>query len=156
MKKRSALLIVDLQNDFCPSGALAVPDGDSIIPVLNRYIDFFSKKNFPVFASRDWHPEKTKHFKEFGGKWPRHCIQNTRGAEIHPDLKLPKDTIILSKGMNPEEDSYSVFQAVDSNGENLFTLLNSLGVEELYVGGLAIDYCVKASVLDALKNGFRV
>lgn len=156
MKKNRALLIVDVQNDFCPGGALAVPEGDKVVPVLNKYIALFSSKNLPVFASRDWHPEKTKHFKHFGGLWPKHCIRGTEGANFHPNLKLPEQTIIVSKGMNPEQDSYSVFQAIDSKGNTFIKILNSLEVTELYVGGLATDYCVKETVLDALRQNFDV
>jgi nicotinamidase/pyrazinamidase len=151
-----AVLIVDVQNDFCPGGSLAVPEGDKIIPVLNKYIKIFSMRKLPIFASRDWHPKESKHFKRFGGPWPKHCIQNTKGARFHPDLKLPKETIILSKGMDPAKDSYSAFQAVDSNGTEFLGLLKVLGVSELFIGGLATDYCVKSSVLDALKFGFKV
>lgn len=156
MKLKKALLIVDVQNDFCPGGTLAVPEGDKIIANLNKYIKIFSQKKLPIFASRDWHPKKTKHFKKFGGLWPAHCVQNTKGAQFHPKLKLPKETIILSKGMNPEEDSYSAFQAEDLNGMSFLNLLKIFGIEELYVGGLATDYCVKSSVIDALKNGFKI
>lgn len=156
MGAEKALLIIDVQNDFCPGGALAVPEGDKIVPVLNRYIELFLSKGLPIFASRDWHPEKTKHFKDFGGLWPKHCIQKTRGAEFHPGLKLPDKIIILSKGMDPEKDSYSVFQGADSQGKSFLNLLSFMGIIELYVGGLATDYCVKESVLDALKNGFKV
>jgi len=156
MKFKRALLIVDLQNDFCLGGALAVPEGEEIIPNLNKYIKIFSQKKLPIFASRDWHPIKTKHFKDFGGGWPLHCIYNSQGAAFHPKLKLPKETIILSKGMDPEKDSYSAFQAEDKNGMVLLNLLKILGVNEIYVGGLATDYCVKFSVIDALKQGFKV
>jgi len=156
MKLKRALLIVDVQNDFCPGGGLAVPEGDKIVRALNKYIKIFSKKKLPIFASRDWHPQESKHFKQFGGPWPKHCIQNTEGARFHPDLKLPKETIILSKGMDPAKDSYSAFQAVDSNGTEFLGLLKVLGVNELFIGGLATDYCVKSSVLDALKFGFKV
>ena len=156
MGAEKALLIIDVQNDFCPGGALAVPEGDKIVPVLNRYIELFLSKGLPIFVSRDWHPEKTKHFKDFGGLWPKHCIQKTRGAEFHPGLKLPDKIIILSKGIDPEKDSYSVFQGADSQGKSFLNLLSFMGIIELYVGGLATDYCVKESVLDALKNGFRV
>jgi nicotinamidase/pyrazinamidase len=145
-----------VQNDFCPGGGLPVPEGDKIVPALNKYIKIFSKKNLPIFASRDWHPKESKHFKQFGGPWPKHCIQNTKGARFHPDLKLPKETIILSKGMDPSKDSYSAFQAFDSNGTEFLGLLKVLGVSELFIGGLATDYCVKSSVLDALKFGFKV
>lgn len=156
MKSKKALLIVDLQSDFCPGGALAVPEGNQIIPNLNQYIKIFSKNKLPIFASRDWHPKKTSHFKDRGGLWPPHCVQNTKGALFHPELELPKETIILSKGMDPETDSYSTFQAQDSNGRQFEDILKTSGIEELYIGGLAADYCVKSSVLDSLKKGFRV
>ena len=149
-------MVVDLQNDFCPGGALAVKDGDKIVPALNKYIKAFSKKRLPIFASRDWHQKKTKHFKSFGGEWPKHCVANTGGAKFHPKLNLPRETIIISKGMDPEKDSYSAFQAVDSNGTDFSNLLKIFGVNELFVGGLATDYCVKWSSLDALKLGFKV
>jgi len=156
MKLKKALLVVDPQNDFCPGGSLAVPEGDKIIPAINKYIRIFTKAGLPVFASRDWHPKKTAHFKKFGGVWPSHCIQNTKGAEFHPRLKLPKQAVLLYKGMDPEKDSYSVFQAQDFNGMEFLNLLKYLGIKELYVGGLATDYCVKLSVLDALKRGLKV
>lgn len=156
MKLKEALLIVDVQNDFCPGGALAVPDGDKIIPYLNKYIKIFSQKKLPIFASRDWHPKKTKHFKKFGGVWPVHCVQNTKGAKFHPKLKLSKEAIILSKGMDPQIDSYSAFQADDQNGMSFINLLKVLGIEELYIAGLATDYCIKSSAIDALRNGFKV
>ncbi len=154
--KRSALLIVDLQNDFCPGGALAVPGGDRIVPVINEYIKLFSEVRLPIFASRDWHPEVTKHFKEYGGLWPPHCVQGTSGAEFHPDLHLPPDTIILTKGEDPEEESYSAFQSIDREGKPFTEALKTDGVAHLYVGGLATDYCVKASVLGAIDEGFTV
>lgn len=156
MKLKKALLVVDVQNDFCPGGALDVPEGDKIIPNINKYIKIFSGNKFPIFATRDWHPRKTVHFKKFGGIWPVHCVQDTKGAEFHPELKLPKEAIIMSKGMDPEKDSYSAFQAQDSNGMGFLSLLKYLGIEEIYVGGLATDYCVKYSAIDALKNGFKV
>ena len=156
MKLKKALLIVDVQNDFCPGGALAVPEGDKIVSTINKYIRIFAKKKLPIFASRDWHPIRTKHFKDFGGVWPVHCLRNSRGAAFHPKLKLPKEAIQLYKGMDPEKDSYSVFQAEDLSGTGFLKLLNMLGIKELYIGGLATDYCVKSSVLDALKHKFKV
>ena len=156
MTQKKALLIVDLQNDFCPGGALAVPGGDKVVPVINKYSRIFSKNKLPIFASRDWHPPKTKHFKDFGGAWPVHCIQNTQGAAFHPKLKMPKEAILLYKGMDPEKDSYSIFQSEDSRGVAFINLLRIMGVGELYIGGLAIDYCVKFSAIDALKEGFKV
>ncbi len=156
MNRKKALLAVDVQNDFCPGGALGISEGDKVVPVLNKYIKSFSSNKLPIFASRDWHPKETKHFKAFGGLWPEHCVQETEGAMFHPDLKLPEETIILSKGMDPEEDSYSAFQAFDSQGNSFSNLLNSLEIKEFYIGGLATDYCVKATALDALKNSFKV
>ena len=116
MKLKRALLIVDVQNDFCLGGALAVRGGDEIIGAVNKYIKAFSKAKLPVFISRDWHPKVTKHFKQFGGVWPPHCIQGTKGAEFHKKLKTVKEAIILSKGMDPEKDSYSAFESFDPNG----------------------------------------
>ena len=151
-----ALLTVDVQNDFCPGGALEVREGDRVVPVLNRYIEKCRASQILIIASRDWHPEKTKHFKPYGGLWPPHCIQHTKGAQFHPDLKLPKETVIVSKGMDPDKESYSAFQAFDSEGTPLAHLLKKRRITHLLVGGLATDYCVRASVLDALTEGFRV
>ncbi len=156
MKLRQALVIVDMQNDFCPNGALTVPGGDRIVPVLNRYIRICKRKKIPVFATRDWHPPKTKHFKKFGGLWPRHCVRLSKGAQFHPGLRLPENAIIVSKGMDPELEGYSAFDAVNEQGVRLLNLLKILRVQRLLIGGLATDYCVKFSVLDALKKGFRV
>ncbi|MGQ0815441.1 MAG: nicotinamidase [Gemmatimonadota bacterium] len=148
-----ALLIVDVQNDFCPGGALAVDEGDRVVPVLNKYIQ---RLDLPVYASRDWHPVKTSHFREFGGRWPPHCIQNTQGAALHPDLKLPADTVVVTKGTNPTDDGYSSFEGVDDRGRLLADVLRADGVRKLYLGGLTTDYCVRTSVLDALREGFDV
>lgn len=153
---RQALLVVDVQNDFCPGGSLAVPRGDEVVPKVNRAIQLFERRGLPIVASRDWHPRETRHFKAFGGAWPPHCIQGTKGARFHPGLKLPKRVIIVSKGMDPEEDSYSAFQAVTSKERDLESTLRELGVDELVVCGLATDYCVRASAIDAFKRGFRV
>lgn len=154
MKK--ALLVVDVQNDFSPRGALAVPQGDKIIPKLNKYLKIFSKAKLPIFATRDWHPKETRHFKKFGGLWPVHCVQKTKGASFHPKLKLPKEAVLIYKGMDPGKDSYSAFQAEDARGVGLRELLKSSGAEEIYIGGLATDYCVKYSAMDALKAGLKV
>ncbi|PIQ89583.1 MAG: nicotinamidase [Candidatus Omnitrophica bacterium CG11_big_fil_rev_8_21_14_0_20_42_13] len=156
VRLKNALLIADVQNDFCPGGKLGISDGDKIIPAINKYIKEFSKNKLPIFISRDWHPKKTKHFKKFGGVWPAHCVQNTKGAEFHAKLKFPKEAIIISKGMDPEKDSYSAFDAVDSNGCEFDNLLRIFGIKNLFVGGLATDYCVKNSAIDALKKGFKV
>ena len=156
MNETQALLIVDLQNDFCPGGALAVPEGDAIVPVINDYIGLFKRARRPVIASRDWHPQETSHFKEFGGRWPGHCRQGHSGAQFHPALRLPKDAIIVSKGMDPHEDAYSAFQARDGEGRALKEILAAAGVSELFIGGLAIDFCVLETTMNALENGFQV
>lgn len=156
MQAKEALVIVDVQNDFCPGGNLPVADGHQVVPALNRYIEKSSAARLPIVATRDWHPEKTSHFKDYGGVWPSHCVRGTPGAEFHPDLKLPPDAVIVSKGMAPDEDSYSGFQGKDPNGVALIDVLRSLGAERVLVGGLATDYCVKHTVLDGLKAGFKV
>jgi len=156
MLKDAALLLVDVQNDFCPGGALAVPEGDRVIPPLNRAAARFAALGRPVYASRDWHPERTRHFAKFGGEWPAHCVQGTSGAMLHPDLNLPPTAIILSKGRDPEVDDYSAFAAMDFSGTTLAELLQQQGVKQLFVGGLATDYCVRATVLDGLAAGFEV
>jgi nicotinamidase/pyrazinamidase len=148
-----ALLIVDVQNDFCPGGSLAVEQGDAVVPVLNEYV---RKLGIPVYASRDWHPVKTEHFKEFGGRWPPHCIRETEGAAFHRDLKLPKDTIVVTKGTHPTDDGYSAFEGVAADGRALAYVLRSNGIKRLYLGGLTTDYCVRSSALDALGEGFEV
>jgi len=153
---RDALVIVDVQNDFCPGGALAVPDGDRVVGVLNRYAERFAAAGAPVFASRDWHPAVTRHFKAHGGAWPPHCVQGTSGAEFHPALVLPPGTDVVSKGTDPDTDAYSCFQADTADGMPFAAVLGEHGVGRLFVGGLATDYCVKATALDALKEGFDV
>ncbi len=156
MARKAALLVVDVQNDFCPGGALGVPEGDRIIPRINRTIELFRRRGLPILATRDWHPRVTKHFKEFGGAWPPHCIQGTKGARFHPKLELPKDAVILSKGMDPEQDSYSGFQALNAQGRDLESVVRDRGVDEIFLCGLATDYCVRATALDAVRRGIRV
>jgi nicotinamidase/pyrazinamidase len=151
-----ALLAVDVQNDFCPGGALSVPRGDEIIPVLNRYLKYAEAKGWPVFLSRDWHPRKTSHFSKYGGAWPVHCVMDTKGARFHPRLRIPARHIQLYKGMDPKKDSYSVFQAQDEDGIPFAILLKVLGVDELLIAGLATDYCVKFTALDAVSSGLKV
>jgi nicotinamidase/pyrazinamidase len=133
-----------------------VRNGDEIISVLNRYIEKFGAARLPVIVTRDWHPQKTSHFKDYGGVWPVHCVQQTHGAAFHPDLKLPPQAILVSKGTAPDEDSYSAFHGKDDAGTPLSKLLQELGVERIFVGGLATDYCVKYTALDGIKQGFAV
>jgi len=156
MQSKDALIVVDVQNDFCPGGALGVKNGDEIIPVLNRYIEKFKAARLPVIATRDWHPQKTAHFKEYGGVWPVHCVQQSAGAEFHPELRLPEDVILVSKGMAADEDSYSAFHGRTDSGISLEELLRGLGVERLFIGGLATDYCVKYTAFDGMTQGFTI
>lgn len=156
MRRRAGLLVVDVQRDFCQGGALAVPEGDMVVQVMNRYIQLFSRRGSPIFASRDWHPADSEHFKKHGGKWPVHCVQGSTGAEFHPELMLPDDTIIISTGIARWDNGYSALEGVTDNGTPFSMLLRRMALDRLYVGGLATDYCVKESVLDALKEGLLV
>jgi len=155
-KKRSALLIVDVQKDFCSGGALPVPNGDRVVPVLNGYIADATARGSPVYASRDWHPRVTRHFQPHGGQWPPHCVQNTDGASFHHDLRLPASAIVISKGQDPNSPGYSALEGYTPEGRTFLSDLRGRQIGHLYVGGLATDYCVKHSVLDALGFGFEV
>lgn len=146
-----ALLIVDVQNDFCPGGALPIPEGDAVVPVLNRWIEAARELNLPVYASRDWHPAGHLSFAEEGGPWPAHCLQDSEGAAFHADLHLPQDTVLVTKGTRFDKDQYSAF-----DGTGLAARLKQDGVSRLWVGGLALDVCVEATVLSGLKAGFEV
>jgi len=151
LRNGDALLVVDIQNDFCPGGALDVPEGDKVIPILNRWILEATAAGLPVFATRDWHPPNHISFRERGGPWPPHCVQGTTGAAFHPDLKLPKDVEIISKAHMPDTESYSAFGDTD-----LASRLKKARVQRLWIGGLAQDYCVRASAIDAIREGFDV
>ncbi len=144
-----ALLITDIQIDFLPGGALPVPDCDKIIPVLNSYAKRFKENSANIFASRDWHPANHISFKVQGGPWPPHCVQQTEGAKFHPDLKLPEGTVVISKATNPLKEAYSVFDETNFDEE-----LKRRNVRRLFIGGLATDYCVVNTVLDARKLGY--
>src|SRR5438128_11918280 len=150
-EKKKALIVVDVQNDFCPGGWLAVANGDEVVAPLNKLIKEFLDRGDPVYKTRDWHPKQTKHFAVYGGTWPVHCVQGTRGAEFHPGLSDDPRVTIISKGIDERADGYSGF-----DGTNLAESLREEGVEEVWVGGLATDYCVKHTVLDALREGFEV
>ncbi len=152
---KPALIVVDVQVDFCPGGALGVPNGDRVVPVVNDYLRRFEAAGLPIYASRDWHPAVTTHFAIYGGAWPVHCVGGEPGADFHPELRLPGMTRVVSKGQGANEDAYSAFQARDESGTLLPELLRREGVDHIYIGGLATDYCVKATVLDALRSGFR-
>lgn len=147
---KQALIVVDVQNDFCPGGTLAVAHGDEVVEPLNKLIDEFLERGDPVYKSRDWHPPTTKHFQAYGGTWPVHCVQNTKGAEFHPALRDDPRIEVISKGLG-DKDCYSAFDETD-----LAARMRDQKVEEVVVGGLATDYCVKNTVLDAVKHGFKV
>jgi len=150
LRQGDALLIVDVQVDFCPGGALPIENGDAVVPVLNRWVDAAVGAGVPVFASRDWHPRHHLSFTESGGQWPVHCVQDSPGAAFHPALELPDSAIFVTKGVRFDRDQYSAF---DETG--LATELGRRGVRRLWVGGLAQDVCVRATVLDARRQGFE-
>ncbi len=150
-EKKRALIVVDVQNDFCPGGSLAVAHGEEVVALLNKLMKEFLDRGEPVFKTRDWHPARTRHFTAYGGKWPVHCVQETPGAEFHPDLLDDPRITIISKGIDESADGYSGF-----DGTNLAQVLREEEVQEVFVGGLATDYCVKHTVLDARREGFEV
>ena len=141
---QTALLIVDVQNDFCPGGALPTPKGDIVVPVINKLMDKFSL----IIASRDWHPEETVHF----NRWPVHCVKESHGADFPADLKREKIIHIFEKGTDSKDDGYSAFEATN---KNLANYLKEKEVNELYITGLTAEYCVKSTVLDALEYGYK-
>lgn len=155
MTAHKALVVVDLQNDFMPDGALGVARGDEVVAPLSELARRFAAAGRPVFITRDWHPAETTHFQAQGGPWPPHCVQDTPGARFHPGLVIPASAVIVSKGAEPDEDAYSAFQARDASGRLLPDLLRDAGVGHLVIGGLATDYCVRFTVADAVRQGFR-
>jgi nicotinamidase/pyrazinamidase len=155
-RTNAALLVVDVQNDFCPGGALAVAHGDRVVPVLNRCIGDALRHGMRVYASRDWHPPVSDHFAAYGGPWPPHCVQHTDGALFHPDLELPASTIVITKGDNPREHGYSAFDGHTADARSLIQDLRAHQIDQVYIGGLATDYCVRTSVLDARRAGLWV
>jgi nicotinamidase/pyrazinamidase len=150
-RKGDAVIVVDVQPDFCPGGALPIAHGDDVVPVLNRVIDAAQAAGVPVFASRDWHPRGHLSFIERGGAWPPHCLQDTPGAAFHPLLRLPPDARIVTKGTRFDKDQYSAFDDTGLAGE-----LRREGVRRVWIGGLAQDVCVKATALDARAAGLEV
>ena len=153
---RDALVVVDLQNDFCPGGALGVRDGDAIVPVLNRYLERFGGAGAPVFLTRDWHPPVTRHFQAYGGSWPPHCVQGTRGAEFHPGLTPPAGAVVVSKGMDPEQDAYSAFQAEDRGGPAARRRARGAGHPPALRRRAGHGLLRPRQRLDALREGFEV
>jgi nicotinamidase/pyrazinamidase len=149
LRPGDGLLIVDVQIDFCPGGALPVEEGDWVVPVLNRWTKAFVASGYPVYASRDWHPVGHPSFRDQGGPWPVHCLQDSRGARFHPDLWLPDSVVKVTKGVRFDQDQLSAFQETGFSGR-----LRKDGIRRLWIGGLAEDVCVRATVLDALTAGF--
>jgi len=144
MKTKKALLIVDVQNDFCPGGSLAIKEGNDIVPVINELMD----KVDVVITTQDWHPEGSTHFED----WPVHCVADTKGSELNPKLNKQKIDQKVLKGTRDDNPGYSAFDATNISLEDY---LKEQDVGSLYVVGLATDYCVRASALDALKLGFH-
>jgi nicotinamidase/pyrazinamidase len=151
LTEHDALLVTDIQIDFLPGGALPVAGGNEIIPVINEYINHFENADASVIALRDWHPADHISFIAQGGAWPPHCVQGTEGAQFSSDLKLPNHTLVISKATDPKHEAYSAF-----DNTNLDNELKQLGIKRLFVAGLATDYCVVNTVLDAIKLGFEV
>ncbi|HET7830743.1 MAG TPA: isochorismatase family protein [Candidatus Limnocylindrales bacterium] len=155
-----ALIVVDVQNDFAdPNGSLSVKGGAEVIPTINGQVELARNNGALVVATQDWHPEHTPHFAKDGGIWPDHCVQDTWGAQLHPDLELHDDTRIVRKGTNGE-DGYSAFTMRDPvSGETIPTelgqVLKDADIEEVVVTGLATDYCVRATALDSADLGFH-
>lgn len=145
------LLVVDVQKDFCPGGALPIEKGDRVVPVLNAWMRAAREAGVPVYLSRDWHPRRHISFEESGGQWPAHCIQDTDGARFHPQLEVSHDAVIVTKGTRFDQDQNSAF---DQTG--LDDWLHRQQITRIFVGGLALDVCVLATVLDGLQAGFEI
>jgi nicotinamidase/pyrazinamidase len=150
VRPKDALLVVDVQKDFLPGGNLAVPNGGAVVPRLNQYIERFNRRNLCIVATRDWHPTDHCSFAARGGPWPPHCIAGTEGAQFADDLELPEQALVISKATQTEKDAYSGFEDTE-----LGVKLRDMGVKRVFVGGLATDYCVRNTVLDAIKLGFE-
>ena len=146
-----ALIVVDVQSDFLPGGSLAVPDGDAVVPLLNRYLAEFSVRELPVYATRDWHPANHCSFKAQGGPWPPHCVAESPGAQFAALLRFPSGTLVISKATQPDKDAYSGFEGTDLDAS-----LCARKIKRLFIGGLATDYCVLNTVRDALRLGHEV
>jgi nicotinamidase-related amidase len=156
LQRGDALSVTDIQNDFLPGGALGVPDGDKVIPALNHVIGLFAERGLPIFFTRDWHPPDHCSFRERGGIWPVHCVQNTPGAKFSSRLTIPEGSIIISKAEETEKEEYSTFYGRNAAGHTERDLMKKFGVGRVFIGGLATDYCVLNSVQNALAEGYDV
>ena len=150
LSEHDALIIVDVQNDFCPGGALPVPTGMDVASIMSMAANTFQARGSRVYATQDWHPAGHSSFEAQGGPWPPHCVQDTAGADFHPAMVLPGGVTVVRKGTSPGQDAYSGF--IDSELE---AQLRAAGITRLFVGGLATDYCVLHTVLDAVSKGFE-
>lgn len=156
LREGDALLVIDIQNCFLPGGSLGVAGGDEVVPPLNRAIAIFSRKGLPVFLSRDWHPTNHCSFVAQGGPWPPHCVQHTEGAAFAANMRIPEAAVIISKATDPEVEEYSDMTGRDPTGSTLDALLRKLSVGRIFIGGLATDYCILATVRDARRLGHEV
>lgn len=157
LEKNTAIIVVDVQNDFCPGGSLAVTDGDQVVGPLNQLLDLADQQGWQKILTRDWHPANTTHFainRNDEQGWPVHCVQETAGAKFHPGLEVA-DATIITKGVGEHDDAYSGFDGTAPNGQTLEDYLHQYQITRLYIGGLATDYCVRATALDAAARGFR-
>ena len=148
---QDALLVVDMQVDFCQGGALAAYDTESVIEEVNKLIDEYSTEGRLVIFTRDWHPENHCSFRDFGGQWPAHSVKDTRGAQLHPALVIPDCHLLVSKATEPDKEAYSGF-----DGTGLDRLIKNLRISSLEVCGIATEYCVRSSVEDAVRLGYKV
>ncbi|MBE3556596.1 MAG: bifunctional nicotinamidase/pyrazinamidase [Firmicutes bacterium] len=149
--RHDALVLVDIQNDFCPGGALPTQDGDAVVPVANALLACFIAQGALIVATRDWHPADHISFQQRGGPWPAHCVQGSVGAAFHPELQLPKEAFVVSKGMLADEEAYSGFQRTPLHLE-----LQRNRIHRLFMAGLATEYCVRQTALDGLAFGYNV
>jgi nicotinamidase/pyrazinamidase len=147
------LVVVDVQLDFCAGGALPVPYGDTVIAPINRLLQAAKARKRLIVVTRDWHPPDSTHFTTGGGAWPPHCVADTPGAAFHPGLRIPQTAIVVSKGRTATEDGYSGFDGTDTVGRSLRSVLQSHSLSDILVCGLATDYCVRATALDASRFG---
>lgn len=151
LREGDALIVIDIQRDFLPGGSLAVSAGDKVLAPINAYVAAFDAHDLPIFLTRDWHPENHCSFRNARGRWPPHCVQGTPGADWPSELRIPAHARIVSKGTDARVEAYSGF-----SGTSLLTILQELGVRRLFIGGLATDYCVHDTVMDARLHGFDV
>jgi len=156
VQRGDALSVTDVQYDFLPGGSLAVPDGDQVVPPLNRAIEVFRKKGLPIFFTRDWHPPDHSSFNDQGGAWPPHCVRKTGGAKFYAGLSIPEGAVIISKAVTKDSEQYSTLYGKDRKGKTENALMEEQGVNRIFIGGLATEHGVLHTARDALEEGFEV